>query len=160
LVIGSLLRQREDPYVAKRNADGSWNILYTLHPELDRLQLEGDVDIPNDHPAVTFLTEGAFLALLKTATSEGIVGRSVMSDEDLLEEYDVVCSERDHLKEEIELLKIKVAEAPEPEPSSSESFQLSLKKLELIDRLTRLGEVNNDVMTLISKIGGNTEIGK
>ena len=58
-----MLRDRNNQYVAtKDETTQAWRILDTWHEDLR--MMEPDADIPDDSPAVTILTEGAFISLV------------------------------------------------------------------------------------------------
>ena len=67
--IGSLLQGREQQYVANQDDKGTWRVLDTWHEALKNMQ--PDDDIEDDNPAITILTEGAFIALVKEAARTG-----------------------------------------------------------------------------------------
>ena len=70
-MLGNILQGREQQYVASKD-DGTktWRVLDTWHESLKTLQVEDEV--PDDCPAVTILTEGAFIALVKEAARTGL----------------------------------------------------------------------------------------
>jgi len=67
--IGNLLQGREQQYVANQDDKGTWRVLDTWHEALKNLQ--PDDDIEDDNAALTILTEGAFIALIKEAARTG-----------------------------------------------------------------------------------------
>ena len=71
-MMGNMLRERESQYIATRD-DGTqtWRILDTWHDVLREMNPEDDVE--DDSPAVTVLTEGGFIALVKEASRLGIL---------------------------------------------------------------------------------------
>ena len=150
MVIGNILLQRNEQYVADRDAHGTWRILNTWHQELKSLGI--DADVPDDHPAVTLVTEGAFLALIKEATSRGILSEMTRGTGDIsFDEHEVVCKERDKLKEELE-------NREDMEPASSESLKIAESKLALIDRLASLNVLDENIIKMVLSVGGNQEI--
>ncbi|MBI2020138.1 hypothetical protein HYS94_01840 [Candidatus Daviesbacteria bacterium] len=78
--IGDNLSRVDQQYIAKKDDKNTWRILNLWHPELKNLS-SGEDDVPDNHPAVTILTEGAFLALVKSAVQEGVIQNAVMSAE-------------------------------------------------------------------------------
>ena len=72
MVMGNMLRERDAQYIATRD-DGTqtWRILDTWHDTLRDLSPEDDVE--DTSPAVTVLTEGGFIALVKEASRLGIL---------------------------------------------------------------------------------------
>ena len=71
-MLGSTLQGREQQYVAsKDDHTKTWRVLDTWHDALKQVQV--DDEIPDDSPAVTVLTEGAFIALVKEAARVGVL---------------------------------------------------------------------------------------
>ena len=67
--IGNLLQGREQQYVANQDDKGTWRILDTWHEALKNMQAEDDIE--DDNPALTILSEGAYIALIKEAARTG-----------------------------------------------------------------------------------------
>lgn len=78
--IGDNLSRVEQQYVAKKDNKNTWRILNLWHPTLKNFS-SGEEDVPDEHPAVTVLTEGAFIALVKAAVQEGVIQNAVTSVE-------------------------------------------------------------------------------
>ena len=71
-MLGNMLRERDVQYTAiKDDATKTWRILDTWHNDLKNLSPEDE--IVDDSNAVTILTEGAFIALVKEAARTGIL---------------------------------------------------------------------------------------
>ena len=70
--MGNMLRERESQYIATRD-DGTqtWRILDTWHDILR--EMNPDDEVEDDSPAVTIVTEGGFIALVKEASRLGIL---------------------------------------------------------------------------------------
>ena len=70
-MIGNMLRERESQYIATRDeGTQTWRILDTWHDDLREMNPEDDVE--DTSPAVTLVTEGGFIALVKEASRLGI----------------------------------------------------------------------------------------
>ena len=69
--IGSMLDGMDQQYVATKDEKGTWRILNAWHDEVKMMNAEEDV--PDDSPAVTVLTEGEFIALIKEAARAGVL---------------------------------------------------------------------------------------
>ena len=69
--IGSMLDGMDQQYVATKDEKGTWSILNACHDEVKMMSAEEDV--PDDSPAVTVLTEGEFIALIKEAARAGVL---------------------------------------------------------------------------------------
>jgi len=67
-----MLRERESQYIATRDeGTQTWRILDTWHDVLRDMNPEDEVE--DDSPAVTVVTEGGFIALVKEASRLGIL---------------------------------------------------------------------------------------
>ena len=72
MAVGHLLQGRDQQYVAtKDDATKTSRVLDTWHDALKALEVDDDIEA--DNPAVTILTEGAFIALVKEAARTGIL---------------------------------------------------------------------------------------
>ena len=70
MTLGNILRERDEQYISNRDASGTWRILDTWHEELKTIGPEDEVGDSSD--AVTVLSEGAFISLMKEAGRAGI----------------------------------------------------------------------------------------
>ena len=68
--VGTMLRNHPVQYKAVRDDLGTWRILNRWHNDVADLT-DVEIDIPDASPAVTVISEGAFMALLKTVQEEG-----------------------------------------------------------------------------------------
>jgi len=67
-----MLRERDSQYVATRDeGTQTWRILDTWHDVLR--EMNPDDEVEDDSPAVTVLTEGGFIALVKEASRLGVL---------------------------------------------------------------------------------------
>ena len=72
MVMGNALRDSDVQYVASKDeTTHTWRILNTWSDELKTLQV--DDEVPDDNSAVTILTEGEFIALIKEAARLGVL---------------------------------------------------------------------------------------
>ena len=77
-MIGNMLRERESQYIAtKDEGTQTWRILDTWHDVLREMNPEDDV--ADDSPAVTVVTEGGFIALVKEASRLGVLQNATSS---------------------------------------------------------------------------------
>jgi hypothetical protein len=133
--IGSTLRQQSAQYIAKRDASGTWRILNAWHHDLETLDADTD-EIPDDHVAMTVLTEGAFEAVIKEATAEGVLdgihinGVDEIEYSKLEEEVDVLREQNLNLLEQLEQMDKVQSEVPAI--PLSESGQLRQKGMDNI----------------------------
>ena len=71
-MVGMFLKEREVQYIAhKDDVTRTWRILDTWHEDLADLGPEDEVD--DTSPAVTILTEGGFISLVKEASRLGVL---------------------------------------------------------------------------------------
>ena len=71
MAIGGMLDGLDQQYVANKDERGTWRILNTWHDDVKVLDAESEIDDNSD--AVTVLTEGEFIALVKEATRNGVL---------------------------------------------------------------------------------------
>ena len=140
MVIGNMLRDRNNQYVAtKDETTQAWRILDTWHEDLRRM--EPDADIPDDSPAVTILTEGAFISLVKEAARMGVLQNATFTEqtetgEDLLAKESEILEMREKLvqyEEEISILK--------RQKDRSESYALKEMAMTTLVKLTTMADV-------------------
>ena len=102
--IGNMLRDRQEQYIAQKDSAGTWRILDTWHEDLTKLDPEDEIDDSSD--AVTVLSEGGFLALVREST------RLVVLQNAALMENDALADQVTELKEENDKLKIQIETTP------------------------------------------------
>jgi len=140
-MMGNMLRDREQQYVAtKDEVTQTWRILDTWHDELRSLGPEDDV--PDDSEAITILTEGAFISLVKEASRIGVLqnasAASLNDEPDYGENITIIQEKDDRLgqyEREIEILKRKADE--------SETFRIKEKALEAVLKLAAMTDVTS-----------------
>jgi len=77
-MMGNMLRERDSQYIATRDeGTQTWRILDTWHDVLREMNPEDEVE--DNSPAVTVLTEGGFIALVKEASRLGILQNATAS---------------------------------------------------------------------------------
>ena len=158
--IGSLLRQREQQYVANRDKNGTWRILDTWHKSLEGINPSSD-DIPDDHPAVTIISEGAFIAMMKEAISSGVLdgignfnATSLEQDIADLKVENKKFIEKLKFSEELGLTMAK-RETALGEEQQSESFQLKSMAMDTLKRMAAMGELDDvSKQTLLKVVNG------
>ena len=133
------LKDREVQYVAhKDETTNTWRILDTWHEDL--VNLGPDDDVEDDSKAITILTEGGFIALVKEAARLGaITNASVGGDAELEQE---LLDENDNLKEQVEKLEGKLANIP-THADKSESFILKEMAMTTLLKLTSMSDIEN-----------------
>jgi len=141
-MLGNMLQSRDQQYVASRDqTSNTWRILNTWHDDLKRLQV--DDDVPDDSPAVTILTEGAFISLIKEAARSGILENASFGTEEV---DDSALLDKDH---EINQLNQKISRLEDEKASikrtvsHTEDYDLKGKAMDSILRLVSLQDVSN-----------------
>ena len=135
MVMGNMLRDRDVQYVASKDeTTHTWRILNTWSDELKNLQVEDEV--PDDSPAVTVLTEGEFIALVKEAARLGVLEHANFSADVDTTELDDMISDRD---KEISTLQGQLDQVVD----HSEEYDLKEKAMDAIIKLVSLQDVAN-----------------
>ena len=82
-MVGMFLKDREAQYTANRDEmTNTWRILDTWHEDLANLGPEDEVE--DSSKAVTILTEGAFIALVKEAARLGTLQNAAFENNSAL----------------------------------------------------------------------------
>jgi len=147
--MGNMLRDREAQYIAnKDDKTQTWRILDTWHDALRSLGPEDE--IPDDSDAVTILTEGAFISLVKEAGRLGVLQNAsspLLDDEAALgDDYSEELQNKEaalldkegeiiEYKREIEVLKVKSNE--------SETFKIKEKALDAVIKLAAMSDATS-----------------
>ena len=135
MVMGNMLRDRDVQYVASKDeTTHTWRILNTWSDELKNLQV--DDDVPDDNAAVTVLTEGEFIALVKEAARLGVLEHANFGGDVDSSEFDAIISDQD---KEITALQ----ERLEQKTDHSEEYDLKEKAMDSIIKLVSLQDVAN-----------------
>ena len=143
-MIGNLLSGSDQQYVAMKDETGTWRVLNTWHEELKQLNV--DDEVPDKSNAVTVLSEGQFIALIKEAASLGVLENVSVSGNtmQLEEELSVKETEVQELKESINNLKQEVSHrtvALEAKSPHSEEYDLKEKAMDSILKLVSIQDV-------------------
>ena len=137
-----MLRDRDNQYIAtKDDTTQAWRILDTWHEDLR--MMEPDADIPDDSSAVTVLTEGAFISLVKEAARLGVLQNATLTEqtetgEDFLAKEEEILEMKEKLvqyEEEIFTLTQR--------PDRSESFALKEMAMNTLIKLTTLADIQD-----------------
>ena len=146
-MIGNMLRDRESQYVAtKDGGTQTWRILDTWHDVLR--DMDPDDEIEDDSPAVTILTEGAFIALVREASRLGVLQNATHNTENMdigiSSGYEKEIKEKD---EEIVKIREKIVKYEEEistlrlSSSKSESTVLKELAMETLLKLTLSSDI-------------------
>ena len=145
MVMGNMLRDRDVQYVASKDeTTHTWRILNTWSDELKSLGVEDDV--PDDNSAVTVLTEGEFIALIKEAARLGVLEHASFNNDSDTSDFDGIISDQDKeikmLRDQIEVDKALLL-VTEHKTEHSEDYDLKEKAMDSIIKLVSLQDVTN-----------------
>ena len=139
MVIGNMLSDSGQQYIATKDDKGTWRILDSWHGDLKNMN--ADDDISDESPAVQVLSEGQFIALIKEAASQGVLENiNISSDVDTAE----IEHELDEKSREIEKLKEQLNKATQEKQevertaSHTEEFELKEKAMDNILKLVSM----------------------
>jgi len=109
MTLGNILRERDEQYIANRDESGTWRILDTWHDDLK--SIGPDDEIPDKTEAVTIISEGAFISLMKEAGRTGILDN--VSNGGALEEFDDMSEQYNQAVEKIHTLESVITDQKE-----------------------------------------------
>ena len=137
-MVGMFLKDREAQYTANRDeVTNTWRILNTWHEDL--VNLGPDDEVPDDSSAVTVLTEGGFIALVKEAARLGVLQNAAFEGHTALEDENIA------LREQILSLEKNVSSKSEEiqHVNKSESFLLKEMAMQTMLKLTSMSDIEN-----------------
>ena len=137
-MVGMFLKDREVQYTAHRDeVTNTWRILDTWHEDL--VNLGPDDDIPDDSSAVTILTEGGFISLVKEAARLGVLQNAAFEGHTALEDENIA------LREQILALEKNISSKSEEiqHVNKSESFLLKEMAMQTMLKLTSMSDIEN-----------------
>ena len=109
MTLGNILRERDEQYIANRDESGTWRILDTWHDDLK--SIGPDDEIPDKTEAVTIISEGAFISLMKEAGRSGILDN--VSNGGALEEFDDMSEQYNQAVKKIHTLESVITDQKE-----------------------------------------------
>ena len=129
------LKDRETQYTANRDeVTNTWRILDTWHEDLTSLGPEDDIE--DNSNAVTVLTEGAFIALVKEAARLGTLQNAAFENNSALEEENHALRER--------LLELeKSLHTTTQQVQKTEGFLLKEMAMQTMLKLTSMSDIEN-----------------
>lgn len=142
MVLGNMMNENGQQYVAIKDDKHTWRILDTWHADLK--MLNADDDIPDDSPAVVALSEGQFIALIKEAGSAGILENANFGSNADTSELEYAIDTRDAKIEELEEKLNNLTEEKqvvEKAASRSEEFELKEKAMDNILKLVSMQDM-------------------
>ena len=162
-MMGNVLRERDQQYIANRDEKTqTWRILDTWHDDLRNLTPEDDV--PDESSALTILTEGGFIALIREAARLGVLQNAttggdglglgeeegnegdILDLEDSVKEKEETITKQDAelrvLRTEINSLKENTIELAQ-QASHTEEYELKGMAMNHILKLVSMSDVAN-----------------
>ena len=143
MVLGNILRERDQQYVANRDdATQTWRVLDTWHDALTQIGPEDE--IPDDSPAVTLISEGAFIAVVREASRLGVLQNATYGTGEA--EYEAIILEKE---QDIQDLNEKILALEEDKSqvirnvSHSEEYELKEKAMASILKLVSMQDMTN-----------------
>jgi len=137
-MVGMFLKDREAQYTANRDeVTNTWRILDTWHEDL--VNLGPDDEVPDDSSAVTVLTEGGFISLVKEAARLGVLQNAAFEGHTALEDENIA------LREQILALEKSVYSKSEEiqHVNKSEGFLLKEMAMQTMLKLTSMSDIEN-----------------
>lgn len=135
-----MLQGREQQWVAtKDDTTNTWRILNTWHDSLKSMDVEDD--IPDDSPAVTIITEGAFISLFREAARLGVLENASFASTD--ETYELELQDREETIKELKAQLEQKLSVIETKPTLSESKAFKLQIADRMMKLAGLDEVSD-----------------
>ena len=142
MVLGNMMAESGQQYVALKDETGTWRVLNTWHEDLKNMN--ADDDIPDNSSAVIVLSEGQFIALIKEAGSQGVLENvNFTSDVDTAElEHQIESKdiEIDRLRAELDKTNGEKQKI-ERVASHSEEFELKEKAMDNILKLVSMQDM-------------------
>ena len=142
MVLGNMMNESGQQYVATKDDKGTWRILDTWHADLKMLSAEDD--IPDDSPAVATLSEGQFIALIREAGSLGVIENATFGAGDA--ELEATILDKD---QEIQTLNEQILQLKEQkynvigDVEHTEDYQLKEKAMANILKLVSMQDMSN-----------------
>lgn len=142
MVLGNMMNESGQQYVATKDDKGTWRILDTWHADLKMLSAEDD--IPDDSPAVATLSEGQFIALIREAGSLGVIENATFGAGDA--ELEATILDKD---QEIQTLNEQILQLKEQKSNvirdveHTEDYQLKEKAMANILKLVSMQDMSN-----------------
>ena len=151
MVLGNTLRERDQQYVANKDeTTQTWRILDTWHDDLRNLTVDDDID--DSSPALTILTEGAFIALVREAARLGVLQNATFTgDVEVVdtEELEIVTADLSSKSEKITALEEEITSLKKENfeltklTEKSEEYALKDKAMQSILQLVSMSEMAN-----------------
>ena len=145
-MLGNMASSSDQQYIALKDDSGTWRILNTWHEDLK--MMSADEEIPDSSEAVTVLSEGQFIALVKEAAGKGVLANVTIKDDsgehlEEIEEKDAKIAElascNANLKNDLQRKKSEL----EHKSQHSEDYDLKEKAMDSIVKLVSIQDMAN-----------------
>ena len=136
MTLGNILRERDEQYIANRDESGTWRLLDTWHTDLKSSGPEDEVS--DNSEAVTLLSEGAFISLMKEAGRLGILDSVTDSGDQSSAEIDEIIVDYNATKEKVAELQKELSERNDELAKTrmqSEHFYIKEKAMDTVLKL-------------------------
>ena len=140
-MIGNILRDREVQYTAVRDEiTQTWRILDTWHDALRTIDPETEIE--DDNEAVTILTEGEFIALIKEAGRIGVLANATFGTGEAEHEAKLLDKESEivDLNRKIQDLEFELGKAAS---GATEAYKLKETAMDNIIKLVSMQDMAN-----------------
>ena len=149
MTLGNILRERDEQYIANRDESGTWRILDTWHDDLKSIGPEDE--IPDKTEAVTILSEGAFISLMKEAGRSGILDNVSTTESD--SEFEDLVLKYEEARERIMNLERKITEQKENLANTQIYSEHSHIKEKAMDTVLKLAGMDTLVSQRFNDLG-------
>ena len=140
--IGNDLGSMPDKYaVLYDDVTKVYRVLDLKHPEIVKIQIKDveDIDIPDDHPAMTVITEMAFVKLIADAIKRGILAESVTGiGSDVKDIHDL---KREIVDKDLKIQELERALSQNRIDTRSEQYQLKSKVIDAVKQIALSGDI-------------------
>ena len=140
--LGNILEGTDAQYVANNDDNGTWRILNSWHEDLKHIT--ADDEILDDSDAVTVLSEGQFIALIKEAARLGVLQNASFETGDAELEAEMLDKDQEIQRLHQEILQLKDEKSKVVRNSAhSEDYELKEQAMDSILKLVGMQEMAN-----------------
>ena len=152
MVMGNMLRERDQQYIAHRDeTTKTWRLLDSWHETLSAYSVEDEV--PDASPAIKILSEGEFIVLIREAARIGVLENANLGSDEPSVEFDIISEEHEskisEMEKEIvqyrtEITRLEVENQKlNVKAQRSEGFELKEMAMNSILKLTAMSDLDN-----------------
>jgi hypothetical protein len=152
MTLGNILRERDEQYIANRDTSGTWRILDTWHEELKSIGPEDEVG--DESKAVTIISEGAFISLMKEAGRSGILDNVSNSSTKPMEEFEDMSEQYNEAVAKIHTLERVITDQKEQLAAKNTTYsEHSYIKEKAMDTVLKLAGMDTLVSQRFNDLG-------